>query len=675
MLSEIKSALRSLSRAPGLTAVVVATLALGIGANAAIFSLVKAVLLSPIPYSEPSQLVFLWEKSAKFDFAAISWPNLRDWRERSQRFEALGGFRRASFRYLDNRNPEMLTGMQAEASLFEALQVAPQIGRLYTREEDKVGAAPLAVLSYAFWQRRFDGDRSVIGRTMNLDGQAHTVIGVMPQDVQLSSQLGLTLLRSEVDVWTQLGPVTDAPEFQDRQNHPGVLAVGRMKPGVTFEQAMTELRAISGSIKQEHPEIAVHMDVAGAPLAKRATEGYESLWLLQGAVALVLLIACANIATLLAARGVARESEFAVRAALGASPARLMQPLLMESLLLAFAGGVLGLFIAYWVHGVIGTLDSPGMVVLGKARMDLATFAVAGLLSAATALIFGLWPARRAARPNLQAVLQEGGRTSTPGGSALSARSVLIVGQVALTAILLAGAGLILKSFLQAQALNLGFESRGLVTARLELPKDAYPSPEETNTFTERLLERVRALPGVRSADVAASLPLQSGSQTLYEVEGQVSADGSQPFAEVNVVSDGYFQTMHIPLLRGRSFGTEDILGGPSTVVIDEASAQRHWPGQDPLGKTIRMNDATLTVVGVVPAVRLYGYAKEPQLLQAYLSARQDPLSSMSLVVRADRGPRQSPVPSAAPCRQSTRVSRSGTSAASTIALPAQSAT
>lgn len=638
MLSEIKSAFRSLMRAPGLTAVVIVTLALGIGANAAIFSMVRAVLLSPIPYAEPSQLVFLWEKSAKFDFAAISWPNLQDWRARSQSFVAMGGFRRQSFKYVDDRGPERVTGMQAEAALLEALHVSPMLGRLFTHDEDRAGAASMAVLSQAFWQRRFNGDRGVIGRTLNLDGRIYTVIGVMPPDVQLSSQLGLGLLRSEVDVWTQLGPLTDGPEFQDRQNHPGVLAVGRLKPGVSYEQAMTELRSISGGIKQEHPELAVHMDAAGAPLLEKAVEGYESLWLLQAAVALVLLIACANIAILLAARGIAREPEFAVRAALGASPRRLMQPLLMESLLLACAGGALGLLVAYWVHGAIGALNSPATVVLARTHMDVSTFVGAGLLSLVTAVIFGLWPMRKAARPNLQRVLQEGGRTNAGGGAA-GTRSLLIAGQIALTTILLAGSGLILKSFMQAQSQDLGFQPHGLVTARLELPKDAYGSPQDIHNFTERLLARVQALPGVRSADIAATLPLQSGSQSTYEIDGQASADGSQPFAEVNVVSDDYFRTMKIPLLRGRMFGREDSADGQLAVIIDEAAAARHWPDRDPIGNSIRMNDSTLSVVGVVPTVRLHGYAREPLLLQAYLSSRQNPIRSMSLAVRTDRDP------------------------------------
>ena len=657
MLFDLKIALRSLLKTPGLVAVVVATLALGIGANTAVFSVIKTVLIEPVPYPQPEQLVLLWERAPNFEFASIPLPNLRDWRRQARSFSSIGGFGFADgrLRYERAGEVEMIDAMQAHAELFETLKVTPQIGRLFTRDEDKPGAPGLALLSHAFWERSFDADPAVVGRTLSLNGEAYTVIGVMPPQFQPESQIGLSLQSAPVAVWTQLGRFEDRPGFDNRANHIGIIAVGRLRPGATVEQGITELKAISARIRQQYPEIGP-FEASGAPMVSKAVEGFENLWLLQGAVGLVLLIACANIASLLAARGVTREAEFGVRIALGSSQGQLMRQLLIESLLLSTAGAVLGVLVAYWVHGAIEALNAPRPLLLAKSQMGYETFGVTAALAVGTALLFGLWPAYRAARINLRAALQAGGRTGSAGGVTLRARSTLTVAQVALTMVLLTSSGLLLKSLVQAQAVDLGFKSHGVLTAKIELPRDSYGTVGDASgrirDFTHRLLDRLRTLPSVEAADSAAFLPLERGWQRSYGIEGQPNLPReSLPPAEVNFVSDGYFNNLRIPLLRGRAFGPEDDSAGERAVIIDDASARRHWPQEDALGKRIRIGNIPYSVVGIVPTQRMYGYATEPSLLQSYLSIRQEALPSFSLLVRS----RLDPAAVAAPVRAAVR--------------------
>jgi putative ABC transport system permease protein len=628
-VSDLKFALRQLAKAPGFTVVAILTLALGIGANTAIFSLVQSVLLNPLPYPQPDRLVVLWEDEINFKGASIAWPDLLDWQRDNTAFTAIGGYRRDNFTLTGRGEPEMIRGARANASLFDAIG-APMIrGRAFTADEDKVGAPALVVLNYAFWQRRFGGLDTALGQTVTLNGEPHTIIGVMAPEV-------ITPSRSEF--WTQLARSSNNPDWQDRGNHPGINAIGRIKPGISVEAAFADLKRISSRLEKEFPDSNTGVVAAGQPLMENAVGSYrQGLWILLGAVGLVLLIACANLANLLLARSTARETEFAVRAALGASRSRLVRQLLIESLLLAVLGGGLGILLAMWARSGIVALSPAGVTRFQDAAIDGRILAATAVLSILTSLIFGLWPAWRSATPDLRSSLQSGGRTGSGGPRAARAREVLIVAEVALTLMLLVGAGLLLRSFAKMQTANLGFDAHGVLTVRLALPNKGYPDNDQLRGFSERLLTRVRSLPGVKSADLASNGPLNTGWQTGFLPDGHEPwAPGKNPLAEMNVVSEGYFRTLGIPLIKGRAFGPEDGAQAPRVAIVDQAFADRYWPGQDVIGQKLRLNGNPTTVVGLVPTLKVYGYANEPQLVQAYIYSTQEALRSFQLLVRAE---------------------------------------
>lgn len=631
MLSDFRYALRQLRKTPGFTVVAVLTLALGIGANTAIFSLVQSVLLRPLPYPHPEQLAIFWEDEANFPRASVAWPDFVDWQRDNQAFSALAAYRRDDFALTSHGEPEMLRGSRVSASLFDVIKLPPLRGRVFTAEEDKVGAPGLVVLGYELWQRRFGGRDSVLGESITLDGEPYTVIGVLPREFGTPAR---------TDFFTQIARVSNNPNWQDRGNHPGIYVLGRLKPGVSFERGRDDLKRVSALIERDNPKTNTGVVAAGQPLFELAVGDYrQGLMLLLAAVGVVLLIACANLANLLLARSTAREAEFAVRAALGASRPRLVRQLVIESVVLALLGGGLGVLVAWWARSGIVALSPAGVSRFAEAAIDARVLGVTALLSLATALIFGLWPAWRAARPDLRSALQGGGRTGSSGPGANRARETLIVAEIALTLVLLVGAGLLLQSFARMQRAELGFDPVNLLTARIALPEKNYPDDERRHGFNERLLARLASLPGVKSAELATNLPLNTGWQTSYHVSGRPEpADGQNPLAEMSVVSDGYFRNMGIPLLRGRAFGSEDKPKAPTAVVIDQSFAEREWRGEDPLGKTLRLGGReNAVVVGIVPTVKLYGYAAEPQLVQAYLSARQMPPEDYMLAIRAER--------------------------------------
>ena len=632
MIADLKHAFRQLLKSPGFTIVAVLTLALGIGANTAIFSLVQSVLLNPLPYPEPDRLLVAWEDETLFPNASIAWPDLVDWQRDNTTLTALGGYRRDDFTFTSSDGPEMLRGARVSAALFSAVGLAPNLGRVFTTDEDKPGAPALVVLGYGLWQRRFGGDPGVLGRTVALNGEPCTIIGVLPAEFATPTR---------VDFWTQLGRASDNPNWQKRDNHPGIYAIGRTKPGVTIEQAFADLKRISARLAKDHPDSNTGVTAAGRSLFENMVKDYrKGLWLLLGAVGVVLLIACANLANLLLARSASREQEFGVRAALGASRGRLVRQLLVESLVLAVAGGALGVLLAAWAHGGIIALSPTGIARFQNATIDSRVLTATCFLSLLTAVVFGLWPAWKASQPDLRTSLQSGGRGGSEGPGASRARETLIIAEIALTLVLLVSAGLLLKSFNRIQSANLGFTSNGVLTARVSLPEKKYPDVEHRRQFNETLLERLRALPGVQSADLATNAPLDSGWQTSFLPEGHAPWPAGQgPLAEMNVVSDDYFHTLAIPLVRGRSFGPQD---GPKTqpvAIIDQAFADKYWPGADPVGKKLTLSgDSDTIVIGVVPTLKVYGYATEPTLVQAYLSIRKSPQREYMLLVRTVSG-------------------------------------
>ncbi|MDB6095353.1 MAG: Permease [Verrucomicrobia bacterium] len=629
-MNDFKFALRQLAKSPGFTAVAILTLALGIGANTAIFSLVQSVLLRPLPYPEADRLVVMWEDELNFPNASIAWPDLKDWQRDNTAFRALGGYRRDSFTFTGHGEPEMLTGARTNASYFDVVGLPPLLGRVFHADEDKPGAPALVVLGHKLWQRRFNADPPVIGQTIMLNGENFTVIGVLPAEFTSPSR---------AEFWTQLGRSGDTPGWQTRGNHPGIYALGRMKPGFTVQTALADLKRISARNEKDFPDTNTGVTAAGQALFENAVGSYrQGLWLLLGAVGLVLLIACANLANLLLARSATRENEFALRAALGATRGRIVRQLLLESLVLSVAGAALGLLLAVWARAGIAALSPADVTRFQQAAIDGRVLTATCVLAVLTALIFGLWPAWKSSSPDLRTALQAGGRTGSGSLRARRTRESLIIVEVALTLVLLVGAGLLLQSFSRMQAAELGFDSHGIITARVSLPERTYDKAEKIGTFHDRLLDRIRSLPGVKSADIATHSPLNTGWQTSFRPEGHPPwPPGQNPLAEMNVVSDGYFKTLGIPLLRGRAFGTEDNPKTQRVAIINQAFAEKYWPKVDAVGQKMTLGgDEPTLVVGVVPTLKLYGYAEEPRLVQAYLSDRQDPGDDFQLLVRAD---------------------------------------
>lgn len=650
----MKYALRSLAKSPGFTAIALLTLALGIGANTAIFSLVQSVLLRPLPYPHQEQLLAISENQRGTEGAPLSWSSLQDYQRDNRTFTALAGFRRGNYTLTGAGEPELLASAQVTASFFSVIGLPPRLGRYFTADEDKPGAPGLIVLTDGLWQRRFGADPSVIGRVLTLNGEMFTVIGVLTPEFATPAN---------VDFLTMLGRASGNPGWQNRGHRPNIFALGRMKPGVTPAEAIVDLKRISARIELDDPQSSAGVSATGRLLFDQTVGSYrQGLWLLLGAVALVLLIACANLANLLLARGSAREAEFAVRAALGASRGKIIRQLMLENALLALGGGTLGLLFATWAHSGIAALSPAGVSRFQEAGIDGGVLAATAGLSLFAVFAFGLWPAWKGGQVDLRTALQAGGRTGSGGGpGATRARETLIVAEVALTLVLLVGAGLLLKSFARARAVDLGIDPRGVLTARIALPYSAYDSPEKADLFNQRLLARLAAAPGITAAAFTMGTPLNGGFAIDYAVEGQPEpAADSAPTVELNAVTGDYFRTLGIPLLRGRTFGAEDGLLPPDrswgippsmtaiqptatpVIVIDQAFADRHWPGEDPIGQHIRLGEpiSTLhTVIGVVPTVRLSGYRIEPSIPQAYTSIHQRPGLSSVLLLRGTGQP------------------------------------
>jgi len=634
MLSDLRFALRQLAKTPGFTAVALLTLALGIGANTAIFSVIKAVLLNPFPYPAPDRIVVLWEDEINYDKASIAWPDLVDWQRDQTAFSALSGFRRDDLPMTGHGEPEMVRIVRVNASFFQVIGLAPELGRHFSAEEDKLGAARLAVISHGLWQRKFGGDPGVLGTSITVAGEPYTVVGVNPPDV---------ITPTRTDIWTQILPGSVAPNWQDRGNHPGIRGLGRLKPGVSIEQGLANLRTISARIAKDHPDSSTGVAAGGEPLFENAVGSYRAgLAVLLGAVGLVLLIACANLANLLLARSAAREQELALRSALGASRVRLVRQLLAECLLLTFAGALLGVLLASWAkHGIIA-LSPAGVIRFQQIAVDGGVLAATCGLALVTALVFGLWPAWKASAPDLKTSLSSGGRTGSDGPGASRARETLIVAEIALTLVLLIGAGLLLRSFARMQTADLGFNAENVLSARMQLPDKGYSDDAKRAVFNQHVLERIAALPGVVSVDLGSGTPLNTNWETSYYIPGTPKAPpGQNPLAEMNVVSDGYFKTMGIPLMRGRYFGPEDGAKGVHSIIVDQGFATRMFPKVDALGQKVELGggDQVATIVGIVPTLKVYGYATEPKLVQVYLSARKDVPDGYMLLVRTAGDP------------------------------------
>jgi predicted permease len=640
-MNDLRFALRQLRKSPGFTLIAVLTLALGIGANTAIFSVIYAVLLRPLPYPEADRLMIVTETGANMPQISVSFPDYVDWKRDNSVFEEIALSRRESFNLsgLEGRAPEQISGGLVTANFFKVIGLNPQLGRVFTEEEDRVGGPLLAVISDRMWQRIFSRDPKVLGRSVNFGNQPYTVIGVMPP--QMFSP-------RTVDVWFPVMRRTDHPAWQARDNHPGLFGWARLKQGVTQEKALNELKQIAARLAQQYPDSNASVSVTVTPLLENQVGDYRaSLTLLLGAVGLVLLIACANLANLLAARGAARAREFAVRAAVGASRWQIIRQLLIESVVLALVGGGLGLCLAAWGRDLLVALSPAGVPRFQDLPLDGWVLSFSLALSIVTSLLFGLWPAWHTSRADISLALNSGGRGSSDGPGARRSRDLLVIGEVALTLILLSAAGLVMKSFANARALGLGFDPRLLLSARIDLPEPSYSDEKKLLNFSAALMEKLSALPGVEQVALGSAPPLMTGWETSFLPEGAPEPEpGKMPSAEMNVVTPGYFQTVKTPLLRGRPFEAGDTKDVPPVLIIDQMLADHYFPGQDPVGKRVRMSTGEKgereyrTIVGVVPHLKVYGFEEVVALPQAYLPMTQQPQTGLVALLRTSLSPK-----------------------------------
>ncbi len=631
---------RLLWKSPAFAAVAILTLALGIGANTAIFSVIHAVLLRPVPYPEGERLVILTQSDSNQPNISVSFPDYLDWRKDNASFAHLAIARRESFNLsgVEGRDPEQVQGALATANFFPVIGLAPQLGRAYTEAEDRVGGPALVVISHRLWQRVWQGDPNILGRAVNFGGEARTVIGVMPPEMA-SPRV--------VDAWFPLMRRTDNPGWQARGNHPGLTGWGRLKPGVTTEQARLEMKGIAARLEQAYPDTNSKIGVNVAPFLENQVGEYRSsLGLLLGAVGLVLLIACANLANLLAARGQSRAREFAVRTAIGAGRGQIIRQLLGESLVIALLGGALGVLIAWLGRDLLVALSPAGVARFQQVRLDWVVLCFAFGLSLLTSVLFGLWPAWQASRADVQLALKSGAHGGSDSRSARRSRAWFIIGEVALTLVLLSAAGLVLKSFARVQGVPLGFEPRGLLTAQVSLPSPAYADDKKTVAFAEALLEKMRALPGVEHAAIGAQPPMMTGWQTSFVPEGAPEPKpGQAPSAEMDVVMGDYFPALRATLLRGRLFDARDREDAPLVMIVDQSFADRWFPGEDPIGKRVAINNDDSgkkfrTIVGVVARMRVYGFDEgTAKLPLAYLPQAQNAAQGLVLLLRTSASP------------------------------------
>ena len=634
MLSDLRYSFRMLRKSPGFTIIAVLTLALGIGANTAIFSVINAVLLRPLPYPESDRLVILAETDTDQPSISISFPDYLDWKKDNHVFDELAVTRRESYNLsgLPGRQPEQISGAIVTANFFKVIGLKPQIGRVFTSEEDRAGGPQVAVIGDQLWQRIFQRDPRVLGRSVNFGGQFYTIIGVMPP--QMFSP-------RTVEVWFPLMRRATGTSWTMRENHPGLYGWGRLKKGVSLEDAGAELSAITARLSKLYPDSNSKVGATVTRLLENQVGEYRaSLTLLLAAVVVVLLIGCANLANLLAARGASRSREFAVRVAIGATRWQIVKQLLIESLVLALFGGALGFAFAAWGRDLLVALCPAGVRRFQETNLDGWVMAFTGLLALVTSILFGLWPAWTTSRANVQVALKSGAHGSSDAPGARRSRELLIVIEVALTLVLLSSAALVLKSFAKTMALSLGFEPRNLLTARVDLPSPAYDDEKKLIVFSNALLGKLQQIPGVEKAAVAANPPFMTGWQDGFLPEGAPEPPpGQQPSAEMAVVTNDYFPTIGTPLLRGRSFQEQDTKDAPPIMIVDQLMVDRYFQGRDPIGKRIRIatDDSgrkMRTIVGVVPRLKVYGYDEVASLPQIYLPMLQQPQTGLVILLR-----------------------------------------
>ena len=644
-LQDIRYALRQLRRSPGFTIVAILTLALGLGANSAIFSVIDAVLLRPLPYHAPSRLVAVKPtEPGRRDDIGVSYPTFLDWRSRNDVFDGLSVFRQDDFTLTGRGEAAHLTGAVVSASLFSVLGIPPAMGRNFILDEDKPSGTGLPIIvSHSLWQNRFGSDPKIVGQTLTLDGQTFAVVGVMPAGFQFPVQ------RTPVEFWTTIAldsqPVNGSPPMTAQRGAAYLDVIARLKPQVTLQTAQTEMAGIQTGLNRQYPEnrpkgISLVLEADAVVGDMRL-----GLYILLGAVGLVLLIACANLSNLLLARATTRSKEISVRTALGATRWMIVRQLLAESVLLATVGAIAGLALAAWGIKFLTALAPADLPRITESGLNLQVLIFTALVALFTGILFGLVPALQAAKPELATSLKEGGRSGTETLGRSRLRSVLIVAETALAIVLLVGAGLLLRSLVGLGRVDPGFAKDHVITFGLDLP-GRYGHPERV-AFYRSLLEQIRATPGVRSASAAFPLPMSADDvNTSFDVEGRPMRQSERPVTTLHIIDRDYFHTLGVPLLSGREFTPQDdAKGATPVVIISQRLAKQVFPGEDAVGRRIKpgissgdSGEPMRVIVGVVGDVKGEGVGA-PAILESYVPYAQLSFAPMSVLVRTQVPP------------------------------------
>ncbi|MGH9837332.1 MAG: ABC transporter permease [Blastocatellia bacterium] len=642
LLQDLRYGFRTLIKKPGFALIAIIALALGIGANTAIFSVVNSILLRPLAYKDPERLVLINHDYPKINLkASVSAPGYAHYRDNAKSFESVAALSGGNFNLTDGGEPERLNGGLVSQNFFSTLGATAAEGRLFLPEEDQPGRNKVVLLNHAYWQRRFGGDASLVNRTITLNGEGYTVVGVMPPGFQFGREIGRV-----IDLWTPIA-FTPAQLSTNNLTNEYLFVVGRLKSDATIQQAQAELDIIANNLRQQYMQGA---DRSNWGLTTQAFgemvvgDIRPALWTLMAAVAFVLLIACANVANLLLARAADRQKEMAIRAALGAGRWRVIRQLLTESVLLAFAGGLLGLALAWWGIRALVRINETQIPRAAEIGIDWWVLAFTLGVSLLTGILFGLIPALQTSKTDLHETLKEGGRSGSSGARGWI-RNIFVVVEMALALMLLVGAGLLIRSFWQLQRVNPGFVPQNTLTMSLSLPATKYTEPVQRANFYQQVLQQIRTLPGVQSAGATSILPLSGmNSSGSFRIEGRDVPQGqSLPHGDRWAATADYFSTMKINLVRGRFFDDRDTMTSQPVAIIDETMARKYWPNEDPMGKRIsyqggQQNPIWREIVGIAGHVKHRGLEGESRV-QYYIPHPQTQSANMFLVVRTGGDP------------------------------------
>ena len=635
LIQDFRYTVRVLLKKPGFTAIVVLALAIGIGANTAIFSVVNAILLRPLPYKDFDRISMIWMDNPKLGVKEDwhSYPNYVDYKQQNQVYEDMAAFNNRSFNLTGVGDPLRILGAWNTASLFSVLGVEPAIGRVFTEEEEEPGKDLVVVLSNGLWRSSFGSDPNIIGQPISMNGANRTVIGVMPA--------GFNFPDKTTEVWV---PLAITPQRKQARNLISFKAVGRLRPGVSMAQAWADMGAIAKRLDEQYSRSDYGVNLV--LLRDQETRSVKpALLVLLGAVAFVLLIACANVANLLLARAAIREKEIAIRVALGARRSRIVRQLLTESAVLGLAGGAAGLLLAVWGLKILVALSPGDIPRLDQAGIDGRVLAFTLAVSLLTGLIFGLVPSLQTSKPDLNHTLKEGGRGTSRGAGGVRVRNLLVVSEIALSLVLLVGAGLLIRSFIRLQQFDLGFNPANLATMRIQLPGTKYREAAQVDAFYKQLFERIESVPGVQSVGAISTVFLSdTPNSTNFSIEGRPVPTGADSIeVPLDSVSPSYFRVMGIPLKSGREFDDRDVRGSTPVVIVNETFVLRFFPDEDPLGKrfvygTPGPDNNWITIVGVVGDMRRTGFDR-PVRPETFLPQTQNPSDTLTIVARTAGDP------------------------------------